>query len=416
MVDSFIGSRFGADSQVEVISWLGYRRLKKDKLYLIKCHKCAEDPELWGDGTFEYTKGHLNEGKLPCGCTKTIYWTKEQYVTRVKRECLERGHEFIGFAEDYRNNKTKITLKCKKDGNVWSSTQIAGYLYGAGCPTCGTESLRGIKTKSDGVMIESFMKSGSFDSETKFWRSKRLDSIGRPCYWHHTCSKCSSDEMVAEGLCDGVFETTSSGLQGGAKSCRCSKTYTYSREQQEYRLKNAGEAHENTFTFSRWATESTYAGNETKARLTCSLHGEWVSSVSSIVNVGTGCPSCSKGGFRPALDGYIYVLRADARHSSFTGYGISNVPERRFRDHRKSLADHGFSITDSEVFLVPTGKYAAEVELNIRGEFPRNRQEVSGFIYEATYAHHYKDVISFVQQSLDSYAHLRASEGVIISH
>ena len=64
---------------------------------------------------------------------------------------------------------------------------------------------------------------------------KELSSGGKP-YWEYTCPVCSSDEYVQNGLCSGVFTSTSSSLCRGSKGCRCGGNYYWTKEQREYQI------------------------------------------------------------------------------------------------------------------------------------------------------------------------------------
>lgn len=72
--------RFGDEGQLEVIGW-GTRDKSGSKNYVVVCHKCSQDSELFGDGLFRATKGNILKRKsMPCGCAKNPRWTKEQHA------------------------------------------------------------------------------------------------------------------------------------------------------------------------------------------------------------------------------------------------------------------------------------------------------------------------------------------------
>ena len=61
-------------------------------------------------------------------------------LEKINEKCLEKNYAFIEFNNNenvYKNNKTYLTLKCNKCGNIWSTTSYEKFIYGnRGCPNC----------------------------------------------------------------------------------------------------------------------------------------------------------------------------------------------------------------------------------------------------------------------------------------
>lgn len=207
---SLTAPKFGKEGQLEVVGWSG--RQGSAKLYILKCSTCAKDVELFGQGYFSSKKGNLvNLGSMPCGCAFNPKWSKDQYITRCKRRATELGYTFLGFVGEWKGQTTKIRMLCEKHGQ-WGSGVITHLINkGYGCPECGTEAVAETKTKSDDVMIDSFMSSGGFAEGTKFWRSDRKNKQGWPTYWHILCPACGE-----------TGESYSGNLQRGQRPCACS--------------------------------------------------------------------------------------------------------------------------------------------------------------------------------------------------
>lgn len=201
--------RFGNEGQLEVVGWSG--KYQRNKKYIVKCSVCSNDLDLFGEGYFNCTKRDLARGVVPCGCSKLTKWTREQYEVLCKRKSKELHYEFLGFCDNWRGNCTKLLLSCGKHGN-WNTGSIATLLKGVGCPECKNELTGKRRLKSDEEMIKSFLSSGGFYKETKFWRSDRVDTQGNKTYWFMECSVCG---------CTG--EAHSGNLQRGDRVCCCSK-------------------------------------------------------------------------------------------------------------------------------------------------------------------------------------------------
>lgn len=202
--------RYGGDGRLEIIGWSG--RNGSNKLYIVKCARCAEDPELFGEGFFRSSKGNMQAGQIPCGCSKSPNWSREQLLIRCTRKAKELGYEFLRFEGDWKAIRTKIIVNCKEHGE-WNSANVDGLLNsGSGCPGCKVETLSKLYKKPDEVMIGNFLSTGAFHPETKFWRSDRLDTIGRKSHWYMDCPECGQ-----------IGEATHSDLNRGQRPCGCSK-------------------------------------------------------------------------------------------------------------------------------------------------------------------------------------------------
>ncbi len=128
--------RFGEEGQLEVIGWSGKRKGRSDKFYILKCNKCSQDRELFGDGYFKTMRCSLDRGAVSCGCSKSPKWSQEQFHILCKRKSLEVGHKFLGFIGNWAGQTTKIKMSCNQHGE-WGSGTVANFISkGHGCPTC----------------------------------------------------------------------------------------------------------------------------------------------------------------------------------------------------------------------------------------------------------------------------------------
>ena len=190
------------------------KRNSRNKYYILKCSKCSQDPELFGEGYFKSLKGHLLSGQLPCGCSSIPRWSKEQFAVLCSRKATQLGYTFLGFVGEWKGQNTKIKMLCEKH-RTWGSGSIHSLVTsGSGCPGCKSEAmLRAAvetNTKPDEVMRQSFFTSDAFHPDTQFWRSERKNSQGAKVYWFMLCPDCGE-----------TGESQSSGLQQGCRPCAC---------------------------------------------------------------------------------------------------------------------------------------------------------------------------------------------------
>lgn len=175
------------------------------------CRVCKEDNELFGDGSFKVSASELESGAVACGCSTRYNWSKEQYFILCSRKAVDNGYKFIQFEAPWLKTSTKVSMVCKLHGQ-WSSGSINNLLNKSyGCPTCGTHSTITSKIKSDEIMINSFLASGNFHPDTKFWRSERKTKQDTKVFWNISCPECGE-----------VGESSSNNLQKGKRPCACS--------------------------------------------------------------------------------------------------------------------------------------------------------------------------------------------------
>lgn len=242
--DPVMGERFGEEGQLEVVSSrVVVGGIAKCAVY---CHVCSKDPELFGDGIFYLERNHLRNGVLPCGCAVNRRWSVSQYMTRLKRKCLEAGFEYLHVVGAFKGVDTRVRLKCNLDGYEWNIT-LDNLFRGKGCPSCQSKIISKTMKKNDEDMIRGFMSKGTFLEGTTFRRSDRIDSRGYARWWYVTCPICSVDEKVESGVCSGVFESTGANLSAGHRPCRCPASgFKRSLPAHLYVLKVIGES--NSFT------------------------------------------------------------------------------------------------------------------------------------------------------------------------
>jgi hypothetical protein len=136
--EHMIGKTFGDDNQIVVT---GSVRGGNTKKYIVHCSKCAEDPELFGDGTFYSAKSSLLAGNLPCGCSLSPRLSKVQHEILVGRLCKTKDYTFIGFSGEWVGIRSRVDIKCNKDGNEWN-VNLSKLISDkksctTGCPECG---------------------------------------------------------------------------------------------------------------------------------------------------------------------------------------------------------------------------------------------------------------------------------------
>lgn len=208
--DEFVGTKFGNQNQLQVIGWSG--RSNKVKLYVLKCHTCCKDPELYGDGLFKSIKSSLTFGQIPCGCSSSARRDERYYKIICDRKATELGYKFHGWSSEFTDRKTKLMLECPEHG-LWQSGIINNFVNrNVGCPGCKFDAVGKRASKPDEEFIRDFFSTGAFPEGTIFTRSNTKNKKGHKIYWGMYCPDCHT-----------TVETTANSLVKGCRGCECGK-------------------------------------------------------------------------------------------------------------------------------------------------------------------------------------------------
>lgn len=132
-------------------------------------------------------------------------------------------------------------------------------------------------------------------------------------------------------------------------------------------------------------------------RVTCPLYPgkEFFSDKSNLKAGKLPCDCNNGGGFDKKMDGYVYILKAQSDEGSFVGYGITNFPKRRKKDHERELGKQGYSIVKYNEFKF-NGVLALQIEAELKFIFDLFPQKITGFKREATYTSNYAPMLGYL--------------------
>lgn len=388
-----IGTKFGKDGQLEVLSWDGERQ-GTAKVFTVKCHTCAKDPEMYGDAIFKATKAFILSGGQPCGCSHVHRHTREQYLLKIQRGCEKGGLTLLGFNEecDVICGQTKIRLLCNKHQYCWNTTKLSNFFRAPvngnnSCIECSKEKVGKRSTKSIEEILLRHEGSGIYDNIT-FNRSENDKNK-----WTHTCKICSNDDYVKNGLCTGVFKTSWSTILNGGCSCRCSENYKgMTKSMRVHRIKMYLKENNSPYTF---ISHSRIHKEQHLFLLECPEHGIFEKEEYSILR-GKGCQICSDRGYVKTKPSFIYLLKVSGKHQDFVGYGITTQPQIRITTHKNNLIKSGLVIDDCRVYPIP-GEVAFDVELSLKQKYEHPNLDLASFKTEATHTKNYNSIAADLQ-------------------
>lgn len=279
-------------------------------------------------------------------------FSEEYYKQEMTVLAKERGFLFLGWAEPYRKAKTKCRMVCPS-GHTTDSIQMDNFKGGQGCKTCQRENFKP-NAKDDLEHVADFMATGSFLPGTVFTKQRK----GYRSYWTYTCPKCSNDAYVIAGLCNGVFKSCESSLKIGNRACRCNNYYSFTKEQQVYRLKNLCE--KLGYTFIGFVKESSY-GMQSRFTYNCPEHGIQNVCLNNFINMGNRCPGCVGKNQRESYINIVY----DGNLPVAIKFGISTETPRRVRDQNRRAC---FDVKNLAVFLYPDSERCKQAETACKTE------------------------------------------------
>ncbi|EOG7683376.1 hypothetical protein ACLIM5_003354 [Vibrio cholerae] len=128
--EEFIGTTFSTPSGATLtVTKFEGRSDRGHWVFSFHCSKCSEDKDLWPDGSITSEKRNIMRDIMPCSCSKSPRWSKEQYAILVKRKCEEKGYIFQGFVgAEWNGAYTYIKLYNPSNGVTWESTNINNFL------------------------------------------------------------------------------------------------------------------------------------------------------------------------------------------------------------------------------------------------------------------------------------------------
>lgn len=311
----------------------------RNVVFILTCSVCSKDTELWPYGSITSYKSGLKRGDCPCGCGKHPYWTRDQWVIRIKRECAIHNYKFNGFVE-FKGVFSKLCLENLLTGHKWDTTKANDFFNGHGDPIEGAKLTTLSVTKPDASHIGEFYKAG-FSAENMFKRNLELeDNNGTHSFFDYLCPVCSFDEYVEAGLCSGIFSTRQSDLKKGHSSCRCTSKYRWTRPLREYQIRKLCLEGESTFLCWKYSENSFNIDSVFYWR--CKKGHLCETTVNNFVNSGRRCKTCSDlaadWGYYPdrvnEADN-LYLLLFKSKYETFIKVGRSFDVANRIKDFLK---------------------------------------------------------------------------------
>ena len=277
----------------------------------------------------------------------------------------------------YVNTHTKVIVTCKVHGDFTACP--SSLLQGHSCPKCAIEKNRVAQTKT-----------------TEWFISKAKETHGDTFLYNKTQYRGQREKVTITCRVHGDIDVTPHQHIAGCGCIKCAMNEIRTTFQEFVEKSNS--VHDNSYLYQ---DDGLFKGRRSKVNIICPDHGVFTQVAHNHLK-GQGCPLCSKSGFKPNLPAWLYVLKIEGMPFTFTGYGISNQPERRLSKHKRNLGECGFVIAQREVLYCENGYVIAEIEKELKNKFEVDSRTnyIEGFMTESCFKS-FNEVISFAKTTLE---------------
>ena len=359
----FIGTEFKSPkgSTLTVEDFYGLDK-SKIAIFKVNCNICSNDVELFPLGYFLSNKASLRLGTMPCGCSKSPKFSKEQYLIKINRLCNDLGYVFLGIKGSWKGVRTLIKLHNPCTENTWETTTVHKFLSGTRDPK------KGIIEFSNRVKIETETHVADFKKIFgEKYSYKRLSNCGSEkdyqYLWEVSCDDCKEDIFSKTKSAGYTFKVTRSSLKLGITPCRCSGRFSYTEGMMKVKIEHDLKGSNKTFV----EFPDGFKNSRSLMKLLCKCCGEVsMSRIDRLKRAITQCKGChinrqKVAGFgngyyedRASEVDLLYILRFKYDYSKVgRAFNIGN----RLKDKKGIIKMSGYPREDIEVVAVYTGTH-----------------------------------------------------------
>ena len=327
--NDFIGTKFKTEGGELTVLGFNGRDSRGIAQFTVECSVCSKDKELFRD-PFIMTKGSLQKGGVPCGCSKNIRYSSEQYKIIIKRKLLlvNPKLKFDGFVGEFKGKRDTKLLISYNDTLIDGTPTIDNVLSGKSLRILNAK-YKNTRLKTIDDIIFKLKQFGFYDDKRQYKRSPDNKCV------LVTCPVCSADEYVKNGLCDGWFSITIQNLLKGLTPCRCG-WFMWTKSQREYQIKKICESE--NLTFKNIIGDYNKNRSSSKIAWICEHGHECETNMVDFISTGIRCKYCQREdstyyGYYPKFSDrkdYLYLIKINNRNNTFYKIGRSFTPNIRF--------------------------------------------------------------------------------------
>lgn len=271
-------------------------------------HKAKEKVEIYcktcGKYFWQTPCDHMS-GKGCAKCAGNMKQTKDQFLNKLFERYPDK-RMLLDFSDfEYIDSQTKSKVTCLRCGDVYFVTPN-GLYSGKGCKKC--HYIEQIKRQSS--TTEEFIKKA-----TKLFE-------GYYGYQKTTYVNNHTPVIITCPVHGDFLQSPGAHLQKhGCAKCKKVAKHTSQSFQEQANLVHEG--------FYQYPDD--YRGCFEPIRIVCPIHGDFLQTPSKHLS-GQGCPRCSKTGFDPFKESWLYVMADDLNMPLRLKVGITNTLESRISE------------------------------------------------------------------------------------
>ena len=218
--------------------------------------------------------------------------TREEFIERARKV---HGDKYDYSKVDYVSIHAKVCIICPKHGEFWQDP--SSHLSGVGCSKCGHEKIGKKNSSNSDEFIDKSRKvhGDKYDYSKVEYKNNRT-KVCIICPEHGEFWQTPNNHLIGQGcpICSGNVRLTKEEFINRAKGVRGDK-YDYSNVE--------------------------YVNTETKVRIICPKHGEFLQSPHTHLN-GNGCPKCGAERMveSPSSNSEEFIQRAKEIHGDKYDY------------------------------------------------------------------------------------------------
>ena len=249
--------------------------------------------------------------------------------------------EFVSWVDCYKGSYSKANVRCLMDNYEWVATVNSLANSGSGCPQCSRVRRW---TAEERIEQINSLKNIEFVSWVDWYKGKDSKANVR----------CKIDDFEWAAGVNNI-------INKGSGCHHCAGKRKWTTEERISQINNI-----ENIEFISWVDKYKGKNSKAKANVRCLKDGfEWGASVDSLVNHGSGCPSCAKYGYDQSKAGCLYALRSEC--GKYVKIGMSNNPARRHKELEKRTP-FKFNIVEQ---ISSDGAKIAELEKRFHSKYEK---------------------------------------------
>ena len=247
----------------------------------------------------------------------------------IKKAEIKHGDKYDYSSTVYDVSRSKVKISCPSHG-VFS--QLArNHLHGQGCPVCAG---RVLKTKVEFIKDAVRVHGSTYDYDDVTYVNNNTNVMIK-CALHGRFSQRPGHHISGHGC----------------QLCAQKKCADKKRSDNQSFINKANAIHNGKYDYKLVQ----YSNIDSDIVIICSNHGEFNQRPYSHLK-GAGCPSCSKTGFNPLTNAFVYILVSEC--GQYIKIGITGNTGRRINKLKRTTP---FEFNIIEVFSAG-GEYAQLIE------------------------------------------------------